>query len=189
MKRNKQVKNPIGRRQTSSMAICTSATEELNQELTETNPAGVQGGTWTRDLQISSLAPWPRCLLITNQSTSEWMESSFSCSVIVVKSVNNSITLLRQFRFVEVTIVIYSNGFSHSLTFIQRYPTYNNLPFDNGDMSSPKRHDFISLLFFLKDLHPHWFSEPCCSLLIVFSKAKMCIADLAVIKKGSLFER
>lgn len=49
------LKIPTGRRQTSW--LCTSAAEELNQALPGTNPAGDQGGTWTWDLQISSLAP------------------------------------------------------------------------------------------------------------------------------------
>ena len=32
---------------------------ELSQGLPGTNPASGQSGTWTRDLQISSPAPWP----------------------------------------------------------------------------------------------------------------------------------
>ena len=48
---------PTGRRQTSW--LYTSATEEMSQRPPGTNPRGGQNGTWTRDLQISSPAPWP----------------------------------------------------------------------------------------------------------------------------------
>ena len=46
---------PTGRRQTSWLH--TSAAEEMNQALPGTNPAGGQGGTWTRYLPISSPVP------------------------------------------------------------------------------------------------------------------------------------
>ena len=45
--------------------------------------------------------------------------------------------------------LVYSNVFSHLLFSIQRSLSYYNLhAFDNGDMSSPKRHLFILLLFY-----------------------------------------
>ena len=46
---------PTGRRQSSW--LYTSTAKELNQVLPGTNPAGGQGGTWTRDLPISSPVP------------------------------------------------------------------------------------------------------------------------------------
>ena len=51
---------PTGRRQTTWLYTITA--EELSQGLPGTNPARGQSGTWTWDLQISSWAPWPRCL-------------------------------------------------------------------------------------------------------------------------------
>ena len=48
---------PTGRRQTSW--LFTSVTEDLNSGLPRTNPASVQGGTWTRGLRIVSPTPQP----------------------------------------------------------------------------------------------------------------------------------
>ena len=53
--------------------LCTSAAEELNKGLPRTSPASGQGRTWTRDLQISSPAPWP-----LDRAALVWRDAIFS---------------------------------------------------------------------------------------------------------------